>query len=329
MNAVPYTLTPNSVSIFIDNDMFSIGTAHKLWDKITAAIRAQDWDRLPDLIDQAKGIKKYVAPVDGLAFENGEIFFNGQPLGGFAVDFIKRLNADGYDTTPFVRYLSRLMQNPDARNREHQFEWLIRGQMPITPEGKILAFKKVRHDYKDIHSGTMDNSIGRIVSMDREECDADYDITCSTGLHFCSREYLPEFRSSYSSRLNGDDRILILELDPADIVAFPRDYNVAKGRACKYTVIGEIGGDTKPEEILTKPVDDFEPRVKARAKKKVQAKIKAKVKQKARAKVKAKTPTRKPLAKVKAKAKPAAKVKPKSKVKAKSKPKVKAKTRKR
>jgi hypothetical protein len=99
-----------------------------------------------------------------------------------------------------------------------------------------LAYKKVRNDYLDIHSGTMDNSVGQTVEMERNEVDDDKDRTCSTGLHFCSLDYLSHFGGH-------DSRTVVLKINPRDVVSIPADYHATKGRACRYEVIDEINKD--------------------------------------------------------------------------------------
>jgi hypothetical protein len=95
----------------------------------------------------------------------------------------------------------------------------------------------------------MDNSVGKIVEMERNEVDDNKDQTCSTGLHFCSQDYLPHFGNGY------DSRVVILKINPADVVSIPSDYNNAKGRACRYEVVGEIGNDgDKIDNAFNKPV---------------------------------------------------------------------------
>jgi hypothetical protein len=51
------------------------------------------------------------------------------------------------------------------------YGFLEKGNLPITNDGHFLAYKKVRKDYKDCHSGTMDNSIGQVVEMERNQVD--------------------------------------------------------------------------------------------------------------------------------------------------------------
>jgi hypothetical protein len=108
-----------------------------------------------------------------------------------------------------------------------------------------LAYKKVRHNFFDVHSGSMDNSVGKVLEMERNKVDDDKDNTCSTGLHFCSQSYLNHF---------GGDRIVIVKINPRDVVSIPSDYNDAKGRTCRYEVIGELG--VEAEDAFTAPVQD-------------------------------------------------------------------------
>ena len=76
--------------------------------------------------------------------------------------------------------------------------------------------------------------------MARNKVNEDKDQTCSHGLHFCGRGYLGSYPGS---------RTVILEINPADVVSIPSDYNNHKGRCCKYTVIGELenGYDAESE----------------------------------------------------------------------------------
>ena len=98
-----------------------------------------------------------------------------------------------------------------------------------------MAYKAVRSDFKDIHSGTFDNSVGQTVSMPRNAVDDDKNRTCSAGLHFCSFEYLPHF-----AHANG--HVVLVKINPRDVVAIPADYNDTKGRTCRYEVTGEYEG---------------------------------------------------------------------------------------
>lgn len=152
---------------------------------------------------------------------------------------------EGFSIEPLVAFMENLMQNPSYRAVNELYSFLEQNNLPITPDGHFLAYKKVRDTFFDIHSNTMDNSPGKIVEMDRNLVDDDQNNTCSKGLHFCSQEYLDHFGDSTS-------RTVILKINPKDVVSIPVDYNNSKGRACRYEVIGEL--NVAPDVAFTKPV---------------------------------------------------------------------------
>jgi hypothetical protein len=151
---------------------------------------------------------------------------------------------EGFPIEPMVNFMENLYKNPSKRAVTELYGFLEKGNLPITPDGHFLAYKRVREDYLDCHSGTMDNSVGKIVEMERHDVDDNKDNTCSTGLHFCSMSYLSSFSGA---------RTVIVKINPADVVSIPSDYNDAKGRTCRYKVIGEVDSDTV-DKAFTRPV---------------------------------------------------------------------------
>jgi hypothetical protein len=153
---------------------------------------------------------------------------------------------EDFPIEPLVLFMENLMSNPSKRAVDELYGFLEKNSLPITPEGHFLAYKKIRDDYKDIYSGTMDNSVGQVLEMERNGVDDDKDRTCSSGLHFCSESYLPHFGTGHGNR------VVILKINPRDVVSIPSDYNNAKGRACRYEVIGELNVDAS--DAFTAPV---------------------------------------------------------------------------
>jgi hypothetical protein len=111
-------------------------------------------------------------------------------------------------------------------------------ELPITSDGCFLAYKKIRYDYTDIKTGAMKNTLGVEVSMPRNEVEDDSSKTCAAGLHCAAFGYLSYYKSS-----DADDRVVIVKVNPADVVSIPADYNNQKMRVCKYTVIDELPND--------------------------------------------------------------------------------------
>jgi hypothetical protein len=237
----PYLIQGSNIVVVIGNKSHTISKTHITYTKVLEAIKASDWDSLPDIIEPKKVVLNYGA--GNVEIQGETLFWKGKELNtGLSVRMIQMLQ-EGFPIEPMVNFMENLYKNPSKRAVTELYGFLEKGNLPITPDGHFLAYKKVRADYTDVHSGKFDNSIGQVVEMERHDVDDNKDNTCSTGLHFCSMSYLTSF---------GGERTVIVKINPADVVSIPSDYNDAKGRTCRYEVIGEL--DVAPEQAFTRPV---------------------------------------------------------------------------
>lgn len=243
----PFILQGNNVTVVIGNKPHTISRTHITYQKVVDAIKQGDWQKVQDLIEPKKVVLNYGK--GNVSVQGDQLFWKGKPMNnGLATRMIAMLQ-DEFPIEPLVNFMENLMTNPSKRAVDELYGFLEKNSLPITPDGHFLAYKKVRSDYLDIHSGTMDNSPGKIVEMERNEVDDNKDRTCSSGLHFCSQDYLPHFGNG------SDNRVVIVKINPRDVVSIPSDYNNAKGRACRYEVVGEIGNDgDQVDTAFTKPV---------------------------------------------------------------------------
>jgi len=239
----PFIIQGNNVVVVIGNKSHTISKTHVTYQKVVDAIKAGDWDSLPDIIEPKKVVLNYGA--GNVSIQGETLYWKNKELNtGLSVRMIQMLQ-DGFPIEPMVAFMENLYKNPSHRAVTELYGFLEKNDLPITPDGHFLPYKKVRANYLDVHSGTMDNSVGQIVEMERHEVNDNKDETCSTGLHFCGMSYLSCF---------GGDRTVIVKINPADVVSIPSDYNNAKGRACRYEVIGEL--NVNPEDAFVKPVQD-------------------------------------------------------------------------
>jgi hypothetical protein len=238
----PYLIQGDNVVVVIDNKPHTINKTHITYSKVVDAIKAGDWDAVKDAIEPKKVVLNYGK--GNVSIQGETLFWKGKELHtSLAVKMIEMLR-EGFPIEPMVHFMENLYANPSHRAVTELYSFLEKGQLPITPDGHFLAYKKVRADYKDCHSGTMDNSIGQVVEMERHEVDDNKDRTCSSGLHFCSKDYLNHF---------GGERVVIVKINPRDVVSIPSDYNDTKGRACRYEVVGEVDAD-KVDTAFTRVV---------------------------------------------------------------------------
>jgi hypothetical protein len=240
--AYPYLIQGKNIVVVIGSVSHTISSTHIAYERVKAAIKADDWETVESIIDPKQIVIEYGN--GDIAIEGEKFFWKGQELHTSLTVRIIQMYQDGFPIEPMVNFMENLMLNPSKRAVTELYGFLEKGNLPITPDGHFLAYKKVKQDYTDCHTGTMDNSVGKVVEMERNMVDDDQNRTCSTGLHFCSREYLNHF---------GGERVMILKINPRDVVSIPNDYNDTKGRACRYEVIDEIDKE-KADEAFAKSV---------------------------------------------------------------------------
>jgi hypothetical protein len=239
----PFIIQGNNVTVVIGNTPHTISKTHITYQKVVDAIKAGDWDTVRDTIEPRKVVINYGK---GRVSIKGEtLYWDGREFHNAMANRMVQMLQDGFDVQPLVLFMENLMENPSYRSVQELYGFLEKNNLPITPDGHFLAYKRVRIDYTDCHTGKMDNSVGKVVSMERNEVDDNQNNTCSSGLHFCSQNYLKSF---------GGERTVIVKINPRDVVSIPTDYDNSKGRACRYEVIGEVGVNPEDSEEFTQPV---------------------------------------------------------------------------
>lgn len=208
------------------------GTVYKTDENFSTVCEAavdRDWDKVISLSSPAESIR--VFGEGKITVADGCVWYNDKPLHTSLTDRIIQMTKEGFNCKPIVNFLDNLMDNVSERAIDELYGFLEYGKLPITEDGYFLAYKKVREDYTDCHTGTFDNSPGQIVEMPRDEVTDDKNQTCAAGLHFCSYEYLKSF---------GGERVVVLKINPKDVVSIPVDYNNTKGRCCQYEVVRDL-----------------------------------------------------------------------------------------
>jgi hypothetical protein len=240
---LPYMIQGNNIVVVINNKPHTINKAHLNYEKVKEAIRNEDWDQVKKIIDPEKIVLEYGS--GRVAVQGDKLFWDGVEMHNALSRRMIQMLQEDFPIAPLVNFMENLSQNPSYRAVNELYGFLEKNNLPITPDGHFLAYKKVRADYTDVHSGKFDNSVGKVVEMPRNHVNDDKNQTCSAGLHFCSEEYLNHF---------GGDHTMILKINPRDVVSIPTDYNDSKGRCCRYEVVGELG--VTPDAAFTSAVQD-------------------------------------------------------------------------
>jgi len=235
-NYLGHLVTDSAATITTDEGILTVPSSHLSFTKVKDALKIGDYADAITLSDAALAVNEFG---EGLVYiQDGVVYYNGHAVHNSLTKRIMAMVRDGAEVTPMLRFFKRLQANPSGRAVKELYRFLECNNLPITPAGTFLAYKNVTSDYTDRHSHTFDNSIGAVCEMPRNEVMDDPNKTCSSGLHFCSIEYLKGFWGS-------EGHTMVVSIDPADVVSIPVDYNNSKGRCCKYTVVAEHFGKTE------------------------------------------------------------------------------------
>lgn len=244
MKSLPYIFQGKNIIVVVNNKSHTITETNIGYSEIKYAIKCGEWDAVAELLNVNTVIEKYAnnefEVVDGVLFDNDIKVSNA------ISDRMYDMYVNGFDVNPLLKFYKNIKLNPSQESIKELYSFLENNSLPITEDGCFVAYKRVQENYMDVYSGTMNNSVGKTLTMDRSKVDANRNKTCSTGLHFCSVEYLRYFHGG---------KTVIVKINPRDVVSIPTDYNNAKGRCCKYEVIGEMTNEeVERDQLSTAPV---------------------------------------------------------------------------
>lgn len=239
MKRLNYSITINSAIVFIDGEVYTLPSSLPEYNNIIATLTDSQMSEESkiDSIRKMSNIKETIESyAEGrITIDENSIKYKGEEIPTDVLyERIVQLRKEGGNFKHLIHFLDNLMENPDMNSRKDLYRFLSKNNLPITSRGTFLAYKKVREDYTDIYSGKFTNSPGSVIEMDRGKVDPDRNNTCSAGFHAASYDYIPQYG------INDTDKVVIVEINPRDVVSVPIDHDDAKLRTCRYEVIGEM-----------------------------------------------------------------------------------------
>jgi hypothetical protein len=232
---VNWTITDRNVGVNYDGQTHIVPRTDALADRLIKALKEGKLSEIPALVDAAKRIEVYSK--GNFLVRDGLVHINGLPAPQVLSDKIIRFSNEGLPFQPLLKFAENLQANPSFRAVNELFTFLEKNDHPLTENGNFIAYKRVRGNFMDIHSGTFDNSVGNLVEINRNQVDEDSSRTCSNGLHVANWTYA---HTQFASHNPDSDIMLEVEVNPSDVVAIPVDYNNSKMRVCKYKVLGVV-----------------------------------------------------------------------------------------
>jgi len=220
------------LTFFIEGKQYTIRATDQSFPRAVEAYKLNDMEALLNILSPSLMIQKLYAKYENIEVKDGNVFVYGEAITSVVATRILMFLAEGIDCVPIFKFITRLQNNPSKRAVDELYTFLEHENLPITSSGTFVAYKAVRNNFTDKHSGTFDNSVGNVVEMSRNKVDDNKDIGCSEGLHAGTLEYASNFACE-------NDKMVLVEIDPADVVSIPTDCKHMKLRTCKYKVIAE------------------------------------------------------------------------------------------
>ncbi len=249
-----FTMTNETITVVVDGKPRLVRKGAPNFVTLKQAILAEDWEKVRERSDVKKAVNSWAN--GKLKVENDRVIYQGETLPSELNTRILKMAAKGEDPSRIANFWDRLKKNPSKRSVDQLWKFLDQMGIPLTKEGKFLAYKGVRDDYKDQHSGRFDNRPGVVNSMPRNQISDDPNQACHEGFHVGALEYAKSFAS----------RVVVCEVDPEHVVCVPYDSSHRKMRVCEYKVIGNHNGefmsDTSAEDepdlsdIPNEPVEE-------------------------------------------------------------------------
>jgi hypothetical protein len=210
--------------------------------------------------EQESTVKEIINPIakiasKGFLVDRGVVTYQGESLPIALQTKVLSIIRDGLPIEHFEKFWDKLRENPSAQSVAELTDFLSYKELPITEDGDLIAYKGVQMNYysatgnKDtiVLQGTVDsegkiyNGVGEVIEVARNNVDDNRNNECSFGLHCGSLDYARGFSA----------RLVLVKVNPKDVVSVPKDYSFQKCRVCKYEVVGDF-----VEELTTSVVND-------------------------------------------------------------------------
>lgn len=253
-----YTLTSSTetgaetLTVIYDNgDCVPVKDTHPNFSKIEALLRSREStdQEIKMLVNAIYSVGERLSKItDRVSYTDNNVFFDNDPLREELKDvLLEAIKADDNKKfTSLARFLEKTKENPSQQSVDDLYRWIIAGSLIIYPDGDFGAYKGVKltsaGEPVSINAGPaivdgiafngyVPNNVGSTIEMPRSQVNADSNVACSTGLHAGTHEYAAEFARGM---------LLLVKINPRDVVSVPSDSNGSKLRVSRYVVLETI-----------------------------------------------------------------------------------------
>jgi len=263
-----YIINTAGIVLFLDNRLLKFAKDSRQYAAIVEAfdLPASEQEAAVRLAVSNKIIPSEITI--GFTITDDAVTFQGETLPKVLADKVRAMRSEGLPLGLFEKFWQNLKENPSSSSVVELYDFLAYKELPITEDGCFLAYKGVFSDFWSINGnletqvikgqvndrGQIYNGVGEDIEVKRNHVDDNRANHCSHGLHVGSLAYATDF---------AQGAVVVVKVNPKDVVSVPSDYNCQKCRVAAYKVMSVF-----EKEIVAPVVDEQAKPVKSAVAKK-------------------------------------------------------------
>ena len=258
-----YISNNTKIILFINGKSISIEKTDKRYPKIVKVFElpvSEQEDAVLKVLEPTEVSVKSIHGQNGFEVVGDDIFYKGEKLPNAFATKIKSIIRDGLPLEHFEKFWENLEQNPSysVLHETGFIDFLEYAELPITEDGYFLAYRGVQDDYYSksgnpatkVLQGTVNergqiyNGIGEVIEVKRNGVIEDRSIACAHigSLHIGSKDYATSWAS----------KVIVVKVNPKDVVSVPYDCNAQKCRVSKFEVLYDYEGEIESSVVDSK-----------------------------------------------------------------------------
>lgn len=245
---IPHILNSSSLILFINGKPVKVSKDAPVYAAVIKAFRLPEEQQEAAILAalDKQNVNKNIED-KGFVVNGDEVIFEGEKLPVPLAQKILSLIKENLPVELFKNFWRNLKKNPAylVVNETGFYDFLSYRELPLTQDGHFLCYRGVQKDGWSISgdpetkvlqgkvnkSGQIYNGIGEIIEVERNGVNDDRNVYCSrASLHCGSRDYA----------CSWGPRVVIVKVNPKDVVCCPKDCGCQKLRVCKFEVVGEF-----------------------------------------------------------------------------------------
>ena len=251
-----YIINATGIVFFHQNKPIKIDKSSVQYVRIIKAFdlpKSEQEAAILEILDESAGSFER----DGFKITPEEVIYKGEELPEALADKVRAIAQEGLPVSLFGNFWDNLQLNPSANSVRELYDFLSYKELPITEDGCFLAYKGLNSTGWSISgnkktkvlkgkvdaSGKIYNGVGEEIEVRRWDVDDNRQHHCSYGLHVGSLNYAEDF---------AQGMVVVVKINPKDVVSVPEDYDCQKCRVSAYKVVDifseEIGSSVCDED---------------------------------------------------------------------------------